>query len=74
MMLWSNETKLYLLTPSEFVQLPDGFVLESILEETVVKGKDYIDDDLRGGYLAYGIRDPHNHPNRDDILLFLLKN
>lgn len=44
-----------LLTPKEFAALPDGTVLVSIMGERVVKGRDAIDDDTRGGYLAYGL-------------------
>lgn len=43
-----------LLTPAQLLAVPDGTVLYSIMGEKVIKGKDYIDDDTRGGYLAYG--------------------
>jgi hypothetical protein len=43
-----------LLTPAELDGLPDGTVLVSIQGRRVAKGRDYIDDDTRGGYLAYG--------------------
>lgn len=36
--------------------LPDGIELRSILNYNVIKGKDYIDLDTRGGYLAFGIK------------------
>lgn len=57
---WDDE--LWVLTPEELAQLPDGIELESINGEKVVKGKDRIDDDTRWGYLAYGIRHPYKHP------------
>lgn len=46
---------LMLLTPEEFLFLPDGAILTCIDGSKAVKGKDYIDDDTRGGHLAYGI-------------------
>lgn len=61
MQKWSSETDLWLFTPEEFQYLPEGFELESISGERVIKGKDYIDDDTRFGHLAYGVRDPVNH-------------
>lgn len=53
---------LWLITPAELEELPDGVELECISGEKVIKGKDRIDDDTRWGYLAYGIRDPHTNP------------
>lgn len=45
------------LIPGEWhATLPKGLVLESITGETVEVGKDYIDDDIRYGCLAYGIK------------------
>lgn len=52
---WDNESDLWLLTPEEFLEVPDGTVLLSISDDTAVKGKDYIDDDTRFGVLAYGL-------------------
>lgn len=43
-----------LLTPEEFARLPDGTLLLSINGKEAIKGRDYIDDDLRGGHMAYG--------------------
>jgi Uma2 family endonuclease len=68
-----DEPPLYLLTPEEFEQLPDGIELICISGETVIKGKDHIDDDTRAGRLAYGIVDPFNHPLKDLFLTFLLR-
>lgn len=72
MRLWDEKTKLYLLTPSEFEQLPDGVVLTCIDDSTVVKGKDHIDDDTRFGYLAFGIIDPMSHPEAELFTKFML--
>jgi hypothetical protein len=44
-----------LVTPKEFSELPHGTVLYSIRGNRAVKGTDYIDNDTRGGYLAYGL-------------------
>lgn len=74
MLPW-EEDGLYLFTPEEFEQLPDGTVLECIMtdDDPVVKGKDYIDMDTRFGHIAYGIPDPWNHPLKDLFLIFKLK-
>lgn len=50
-----------LLTPDEFQRLPIGAVLVSISGFEYVKGKDYIDDDTRGGHLAYGLTQTDTH-------------
>lgn len=45
------------LIPGEwYAALPKGLVLESIGGEVAEVGKDYIDDDIRYGCLAYGIK------------------
>jgi hypothetical protein len=44
-----------LIQPAELTKLPDGIVLRSIFGETVTKGVDEINDDTRGGFLAYGL-------------------
>lgn len=44
-----------LVTPQEFASLPDGTALISISGSVHIKGRDYIDDDTRGGMLAYGV-------------------
>lgn len=49
------DKKIQLLKPEELVCLPAGTVLYSIMGERVVVGTDYIDDDTRMGYIAYGI-------------------
>ncbi len=66
------DDKLWLITPEELKKIPDGFVLTCIDGSTVIKGQDPIDDDTRFGYLAYGIMDPENHPQKDLIIMFKL--
>ena len=56
---WDQD--LWLFTPKEFAQLPDGIELESISGDRKTKGRDEIDQDTRLGYLAWGVRDPLNH-------------
>lgn len=75
MIKWSGEgeNSLFLFTPAEFELLPDGIELESVDNKTYIKGKDNIDVDTRGGYLAYGIRSPATHKHADLFLIFLLK-
>ena len=67
---WDGE--LFLFTPEEYEQLPDGIELTCIDGDTVVKGKDYIDMDIRFGNIAYGVKDPWNHPLKDLFLVFKL--
>lgn len=69
-----DEKGLYLFTPEEFEQLPDGTELTSINNaRKVVKGSDYINMDQRFGVIAFGVYDPWNHPLKDLFLTFLLK-
>lgn len=72
MQLW-NEDGLYLFTREEYNQLPDGTELTSINGKLKTKGIDYIDMDVRSGYIAYGVQDPWNHPLKDLFLIFTLK-
>lgn len=51
--MWWDKN-LWLLTPDEFNDLPDGTILIAIDGEQVVKGESHIDMDIRAGYLAYG--------------------
>lgn len=46
---------IYLITPDELSQLDDGEYLWDIFGKPHIKGVDRIDDDTRGGYLAYGL-------------------
>ena len=66
---------LWLFTPEEYEQLPDGIELYSIMsgDKPVVKGKDNIDMDTRWGHIAYGVKDPWNHPLKDLFLIFKIK-
>lgn len=53
---------LYLIPLKDWPNWPNGVELTSILGEKVIKGKDYIDEDTRGGLLAFGI-----YPKNDNI-------
>lgn len=70
---WDDE--LWLFTPDEYEQLPDGIELYSVMsgDKAKIKGKDYIDMDTRWGHIAYGVKDPWNHPLKDLFLVFKLK-
>ena len=70
---WEEEDSLWLFTKEEFDQLPDGIELTSISGDQCVKGKDYIDMDIRFGYMAYGVKNPWEHPLKDLFLIFELK-
>jgi hypothetical protein len=52
-----RDDKLWLLTPDEFDFIPDGTKLVCINGKTAVKGRDRIDQDTRGGFLAWGLLD-----------------
>lgn len=52
---WDEEKTLWLLTPEEFKGVHKGTKLTSINGDTVIKGKDKIDNDTRFGHLAYGV-------------------
>lgn len=55
--LWEiNGLRLSLVTPEEFAEIPDGRELYTITGLRIVKGVDRIDNDTRGGYLAYGFK------------------
>lgn len=73
MKLWSKESNLYLFTPEEYTQLPDGFELTCIDGTKARKNVDKIDGDTRFGYIAFGVVDPWNHPLKDLFLIFKLK-
>ncbi len=73
MVRW-DENGLWLFTLVEFKQLPDGIELESIIGDKAIKGKDYIDDDTRGGYIAWGVRDPFHHELKELFIENFLKN
>jgi len=76
MQRWDDgKNPLWLLTREEFDQLPDGTELQSIScsKYIWVKGRDYINSDMRFGHLAFGVRDLDNHPQKHLLLQFLLK-
>jgi len=52
---WNDETELHLCPLAQLPDLPDGIALHSISGAVAVKGRDPIDDDTRGGFIAYGI-------------------
>ena len=54
---WSGRQSdpLWLLTPDEFTKVPDYTELVCISGQTAVKGRDPIDLDTRGGFIAYGL-------------------
>ena len=68
---WDDE--LFLFTPEEYEQLPDGIELTCIDGDIVVKGVDKIDMDTRFGHTAFGVKDPWNHPLKHLFLVFKLK-
>lgn len=47
--------RMQLVTLEDFKALPKGTVLLDIFGKPHTKGVDYIDDDTRGGYLAFGL-------------------
>lgn len=69
---WSRQTRtvwgagdkdhLWLLKPDELELIPDGTTLVCINGTTKVVGQDYIDNDTRGGLLAYGLRESQLPP------------
>jgi len=50
-----NGRVIELLTPEELSKLTDGTEVISISGKRKIIGKDYIDDDTRGGRTAWGI-------------------
>jgi hypothetical protein len=65
---------LWLFTQEEFDQLPLWTTLISINGNTHTKGIDNFDYDTRYGCIAYGVRDPNNHPLAELFLTFRLRN
>lgn len=49
-------SRIDLITPDELKEIEKGTVLYDIFGFPAVVGVDYIDDDTRGGYLAFGFR------------------
>jgi hypothetical protein len=54
---------IHLFTPEEIAELPDGTVVISIMGQTLITGRDYVDLDTRSGYTAFGgiCTDVHTH-------------
>lgn len=57
--VWNRDVPepLWLLTPGELEQLPDGTVLTNIFGETKTYRTDVIDTTTRFGYIPYGLLD-----------------
>lgn len=72
MNLWDEESDLYLVTPYQLSLVPDGTKMHCIDGSTVIKGKDYIDADTRGGYTAYGFIDPEKTLDKELLTILLL--
>ena len=53
---WDEKHELLLVPLKLFNQIPDGTEFTCISGEKAVKGKDPIDDDTRGGLMAYGVK------------------
>jgi len=56
--------EIHLITSKEFEVLPDDVELLCIDGKTYVKGKDEIDQDTRGGHLAFGFEIRSSKPKR----------
>lgn len=61
---------LWIFTEKEFNQLPEGIELTSVTGNKAVKGKDYIDLDIRFNHIAYGVNNPWNHKEKHLFLMF----
>ena len=69
MKLWNEKSKLWLLTPAEFEQLPDGTKLTCVNGKSEIKGGN-IDMDIRFGHIAWGIHNPLEHELKHLFLIF----
>ena len=71
---WDDKGKnsLWLFTIEEFNRLPNGIELENIMNIKKTKGIDDIDLDTRFGHIAWGVRDPFNHKEKNLFLIFKL--
>lgn len=63
---------LWLMTSAEMDQLADSAQIESISGKKITRGQ-LVDQDIRGGYLAWGVRDPLNHEHKQLLLTLILK-
>ena len=68
-----DENGLWLFTPAELESLPDGTVVESIMNDFSTKGVDHLDNDTRFGHTAYGIRNPFEHELKDMFIEWRLR-
>lgn len=53
---WDEEDNLYLIPLWLYKALPDGLEVTSIDGDKLIVGKDYLDNDIRFGVLAFGIK------------------
>ena len=69
------DDNLWLLTPDEFKELPNGVILRCIDDTFAVKGADDIDQDTRFGCLAYGLTKELVEQRRleHDFLILILR-
>lgn len=51
----NTNDKILLIPEQLYHRIPNGTLVFSINGNQCIKGKDYIDMDTRGGYLAYGL-------------------
>lgn len=65
--------RLWIFTPEEYNQLPDGMILTCINGKDAIKGVDEIDMDIRFGHMAYGVENPTTHPQSELFSVFMLK-
>lgn len=68
-----DENGLWLFTPDELKLIPDGTELTSISGDLCTKGLDYLDDDVRFGHTAYGIKNPFDHQLKELFIEWRLK-
>lgn len=54
---YPEKDPLWLLSPEQLEEVPDGTILHTIMGEEVVVGQDKIDRETRFGYLGYGLRE-----------------
>lgn len=59
-----------LITPEHLVELPDGTVLYNIFGKPHTKGVDEIDDDTRGGFIAFGFLCKDKHTGEDNMGMY----
>ena len=67
------DKNLWLFTPAEFEELPDGTELICINGQKVLKGRDHIYLDVRFNHIAYGVKNPFEHDLKELFTLFKLR-